>query len=284
MTFTHYIGVDYSSQDRKQKTWVAVGRRTFMGFDLIRLESIGRDGLPDLLREYASSRVLLTVDFPFSWPVDFIANLMGEPPRSWLSMAEEVQQNWTMKKIEKKRDPFVRKNDITLRLTDSYLKTTSPLQNTYPDLMTMVWYGMKTLVNRPPTYRVLPFERLEPSHSLILEVAPEVTLEKLGIAHTLYHGESQNTIDRRKDILRQLCRRDQERRRPRRHHLRPHRHLLQRRRQHPRREAGRARPERDASGITRRLDLLPDTCLTDPGRSFRQFRSSTSSKSVRHHE
>ncbi len=204
MTFTHYIGVDYSSQDRKQKTWVAVGRRTFMGFDLIRLESIGRDGLPDLLREYASSRVLLTVDFPFSWPVDFIANLMGEPPRSWLSMAEEVQQNWTMKKIEKKRDPFVRKNDITLRLTDSYLKTTSPLQNTYPDLMTMVWYGMKTLVNRPPTYRVLPFERLEPSHSLILEVAPEVTLEKLGIAHTLYHGESQNTIDRRKDILRQL--------------------------------------------------------------------------------
>ena len=29
-------------------------------------------------------------------------------------------------------------------------------------------------------------------------------IEKLGIAHTLYHGESQNTMDRRKDILRQL--------------------------------------------------------------------------------
>ena len=58
-------------------------------------------GLPDLLREYASSRVLLTVDFPFSWPVDFITHLMGETPRSWLSMAEDVQQNWTMKKVEK---------------------------------------------------------------------------------------------------------------------------------------------------------------------------------------
>ena len=204
MTFTHYIGVDYSSQDRKQKTWVAVGRRTFMGFDLIRLESIGRDGLPDLFREYASQRVLLAIDFPFSWPVDFIVHLLGETPRSWLSLAEAVQQSWTLKKIEKKRGPFVRKNDITLRLTDSYLDTTSPLQNTYPDLMSMVWYGMNALVKRPPTYRVLPFERLEPSHSLILEVAPEVTLEKLGIAHTLYHGESTHTIERRKDILKQL--------------------------------------------------------------------------------
>jgi len=204
MTFTHYIGVDYSSQDRKQKTWVAVGRRTFLGFDLIRLESIGRDGLPDLLREYASQRVLLTVDFPFSWPVDFIAHLTGGVPRSWLSLAEEIQEKWTLKKIEKKRGPFVRKNGITLRLTDSYLNNTSPLQDTYPDLMTMVWHGMKTLVNRPPTYRVLPFERLDPSHSLILEVAPEVTLEKLGISHTLYHGESEVPIERRKDILRQL--------------------------------------------------------------------------------
>jgi len=204
MTFTHYIGVDYSSQDRKQKTWVAVGRRTFMGFELIRLESIGRDGLSDLLREYASQRVLVTVDFPFSWPVDFISHLLDETPRSWLSLAEEIQGNWTLKKIEKKRGPFVRKSGITLRLTDSYLKTTSPLQNTYPDLMTMVWYGMKTLVNRPPTYRVLPFERLEPNHSLILEVAPEVTLEKLGVPHTLYHGESEVPIERRKEILRQF--------------------------------------------------------------------------------
>jgi hypothetical protein len=204
MTFTHYIGVDYSSQDRKQKTWVAVGRRTFMGFDLVRLESIGRDGLPELLREYASQRVLLTIDFPFSWPVDFIVHMLGEAPRSWLSLAEEVQAHWTQKKIQKKRDPFVRRNGITLRLTDSYLKTTSPLQDTYPDLMTMIWYGMRTLANRPPTYRVLPFERLEPSHSVILEVAPEVTLQKLGIPHTLYHGETKPRIKRREEILRQL--------------------------------------------------------------------------------
>lgn len=204
MTFTHYIGVDYSSQDRKQKTWVAVGRRTFTGFDLLRLESIGRDGLPDLLKEYASQRVLLAVDFPFSWPVGFIVHLLGEAPRSWLSLAEEVQSNWTLKKVQKKRTPFVNRNSTVLRLTDSYLSTTSPLQNTYPDLMTMVWYGMQALANRPPTYRVLPFERLEPSHSTIIEVAPEVTLQKLGIPHTLYHGESDTPLERRIEILRQL--------------------------------------------------------------------------------
>lgn len=204
MTFTRYIGVDYSSQDRKQKTWVAVGRRTFMGFELQRLESIGRDGLPDLLREYASQRVLLAINFPFSWPVGFIIHLLGEAPRSWLSLAEEVQENWTFKKIQKKRDPFVRQNGTVLRLTDSYLKTTSPLQDTFPDLMTMVWYGMRTLAKRPPTYRVLPFERLEPSHSMIIEVAPEVTLQKLGVPHTKYHGETKTPLERRQEILRHL--------------------------------------------------------------------------------
>jgi hypothetical protein len=204
MTLAHYIGVDYSSQDRKQKTWVAVGRRKFMGLELQRLESIGRDGLPDLLREYASQRVLLTVDFPFSWPVDFIVHLLEEAPRSWLSLAEEIQENWTFKKVERKRNSFVKQNGTTLRLTDSYLKTTSPLQNTFPDLMTMVWYGMNVLAKRPPTYRVLPFERLEPSHSMIIEVAPEVTLQKLGIPHTKYHGESKVPQERRQEILRQL--------------------------------------------------------------------------------
>ncbi len=204
MTFSYYIGVDYSSQDRKQKTWVAVGRRSFMGFELLRLESIGRDGLPDLLREYASHRVLVTLDFPFSWPVGFITALTEEAPRSWLALAEEIDERWTLKKVQRKRDSYARKNGITLRLTDTYQGTTSPLQNTYPDLMTMVWYGMKTLVNRPPTYRVIPFERLEPAHSTILEVAPEVTLQKLGIPHSQYHGESKATADRRREILRQL--------------------------------------------------------------------------------
>ncbi len=204
MTFTHCIGVDYSSQDRKQKTWVAVGRRKFMGFELQRLESIGRDGLPDLLKEYSSQRVLLTINFPFSWPVGFIGHLLGETPRSWISLAEEIQENWTFKKVEKMRDSFVKQNGTTLRLTDSYLKTTSPLQNTFPDLMTMVWHGMNVLANRPPTYRVLPFERLEPNHSMIIEVAPEVTLQKLGVPHTKYHGESEIPQERRQDILRQL--------------------------------------------------------------------------------
>lgn len=204
MTFTHYIGVDYSSQDRKQKTWVAVGRRKFMGFELQRLESIGRDGLPDLLREYASQRVLLAIDFPFSWPVGFIVHLLGEAPRSWLSLVEEIQGNWTFKKVQRARDTFVKQNGTALRLTDSYLKTTSPLQNTFPDLMTMVWYGMQTFANRPPTYRVLPFERLEPSHSMIIEVAPEVTLQKLGVPHTKYHGESGIPQERRQEILKQL--------------------------------------------------------------------------------
>ena len=204
MTFTHCIGVDYSSQDRKQKTWIAVGRRKFMGFELQRLESIGRDGLHDLLREYSSQRVLLTMDFPFSWPVGFIGHLLGETPRSWISLAEEIQENWTFKKVEKKRSSFVKQHGTTLRLTDTYLKTTSPLQNTFPDLMTMVWHGMNVLANRPPTYRVLPFERLEPNHSMIIEVAPEVTLQKLGVPHTKYHGESEIPQERRQDILRQL--------------------------------------------------------------------------------
>lgn len=204
MTFTYYIGVDYSSQDRKQKTWAAVGRRTFMGFEVQRLESIGRDGLPDLLREYASHRVLVAIDAPFSWPVGFITFLLEEAPRSWLSLAKEIQDGWTFKKIQRKRNSYVKKNDTTLRLTDTYQGTTSPLQDTYPDYMTMVWYCMNTLAHRPPTYRVLPFERMEPSHSSIIEVAPEVTLQKLGIPHTQYHGESDIPVERRKEILRQL--------------------------------------------------------------------------------
>ena len=204
MTFTHYIGVDYSSQDRKQKTWVAIGRRTFMGFEVQRLESIGRDGLPGLLRQYASHRVLVAIDSPLSWPVGFISFLTEETPRSWLSLAKEIQENWTFKKVERKRNTYVKKNGTDLRLTDTYQNTTSPLQNTYPDYMTMVWHSMQVLANRPQTYRVLPFERLEPSHSSIIEVAPEVTLQKLGIPHTQYHGESKNPRERRREILRQL--------------------------------------------------------------------------------
>jgi hypothetical protein len=204
MTFTYYIGIDYSSQDRKQKTWAAVGRRSFMGFELQRLESIGRDGLPDLLREYASHRVLVALDFPFSWPVGFVTTLIEEPPRSWVALAQEIEERWTLKKLQRKRGPYVRRNGTTLRLTDTYQSTTSPLQNTYPDLMTMVWYGMKALAHRPPTYRVVPFERLEPAHSTLLEVAPEVTLQKLGIPHTQYHGESDIPAERRREILRQL--------------------------------------------------------------------------------
>jgi len=204
MTFTRYIGIDYSSQDRKQKTWVVVGTRTFMGFKVERLESIGRDGLPDLLREYAAQRVLLAIDFPFSWPVGFIVHLLGSAPRSWIAMAEEIQGNWAPYKIRRKRQSFVNRNGTVPRLTDSYLKTTSPLQDTYPDLMTMVLHGMKVLSDRPPTYRVLPFERLDPSHSMIIEVAPEVTLQKLGIPHSQYHGETDAPIERRMEILRQL--------------------------------------------------------------------------------
>jgi hypothetical protein len=204
MTFTHYIGIDYSSQDRKQKTWTAIGRRTFMGFEVQRLESIGRDGLADLLREYASQRVLVAIDTPFSWPVGFITFLMEETPRSWLSLAKEIQSNWTFKKVERKRNSYAKKKGIEPRLTDTYQKTTSPLQNTYPDYMTMVWHSMRTLADRPPTYRILPFERLEPSHSSVIEVAPEVTLQKLGIPHSQYHGESKAPIEQRKEILRQL--------------------------------------------------------------------------------
>jgi len=204
MTFTHYIGVDYSSQDRKQKTWVAVGRRTFMGFEVQRLESIGRDGLPDLLKEYASYRVLVSLDFPFSWPVGFIKHLLGETPRSWMAMARTVDDEWSPSKVKRKRKSFVNQNGTTLRLTDTYLDTTSPLQDTYPDLWTMVMTGMPVLLHRPQTYRVIPFERLEPSHSSIIEVAPEVTLQKLGIPHTQYHGESETPQERRREILRQL--------------------------------------------------------------------------------
>jgi hypothetical protein len=204
MTFTHYIGIDYSSQDRKQKTWAAVGRRTFMGFEVQRLESIGRDGLPDLLNEYASQRVLVAIDAPFSWPVGFITFLLDEAPRSWVALAREVEENWTFKKIQRKRNSYVKKYDTTQRLTDTYQDTTSPLQDTYPDYMTMVWHCMTTLAQRPQTYRVLPFERLEPAHSSIIEVAPEVTLQKLGIPHTQYHGESDTPVERRGEILRQL--------------------------------------------------------------------------------
>jgi hypothetical protein len=175
-----------------------------MGFELLHLESIGRDGLPGLLREYASHRVLVALDFPFSWPVGFVTTLTEAPPRSWIALAEEVDTRWTLKKVQRKRAGYVRKNGTPRRLTDTYQGTTSPLQNTYPDLMTMVWYGMKTLVNRPPTYRVIPFERLEPAHSTILEVAPEVTLQKLGIPHAQYHGESKAPAERRREILRQL--------------------------------------------------------------------------------
>lgn len=204
MTFTHYIGVDYSSQERKQKTWVAIGRRTFMGYELQRLEAIGREALPDLLLEFASHRVLIGLDFPFSWPVGFITHLLGEAPRSWQALVRAVDEEWSPSKLKRKRSSYVNRKGPALRLTDTYLGTTSPLQDTYPDLWNMVQSGMPILSKRPQTYRVLPFERLEPSHSSIVEVAPEVTLQKMGIPHTQYHGESDVPLERRAEILRQL--------------------------------------------------------------------------------
>lgn len=176
-------GVDYSGdmRDPRDATWFALLELHESRLRVIRLESTGRAGVQELLRQ-GDREVLHTeaigLDFPFGLPLGFAEALLGGPfpEEGWWALAKRLEKMTRpeyLVALQEYRDV----HGEPRRLTDERAAAFSPLHRVNPDLGPMTFHGIRLLAEERSRFAVRPFESAR--GRLLMEVYPGASARRL---------------------------------------------------------------------------------------------------------
>ena len=209
MTQQMIIGVDFSAAKSKNGTWIT--EAVLQGGTL----TVKRCYRPsaNLAKAHAAlekmllalpSTTVVALDFPFSIPVQFAAQLApnaSNMPDMWRAMSRDVKQ---YDRFEKASEAFVRFHGEMIRRSDAnFGGPFSPVKSINPNMRPMTFHGMN-LLHRLWTskkgFHVPPLRRESHRNGpTLLETMPGVVLRSFGLPSAGYKGR--NDREARKAIL-----------------------------------------------------------------------------------
>jgi hypothetical protein len=169
-------GVDFSGdmRDRKDGTWLAVVELDGEGLRVVRLEATGRIGLENRLMDADASLLrveALGLDFPFSLPLPFVKDLLGQKRAGtdWWAVARRFK-SLSRPAYLKAVNQFREAHGEVKRHTDEIAGAFSPLHRVNPDLGPMVYHGIRMIAKGRSRHALRPFESAR--GRLLFEVYP----------------------------------------------------------------------------------------------------------------
>lgn len=172
------FGVDYSGASAvPNNTWLATGRMSTIGLEIIDVRKVGSQGLKDELIKHKGAAV--GIDSPFSLPVEFLHYMARKeqrtPYQSFQEMAQALfqlgQTGFIELAKEFKREPK--------RVTDKWKGSLaiSPLHRGNPSMVQMTYQCIQLLAMLPADrFYALPFQDEIKGGCAVIEVYPRDTL------------------------------------------------------------------------------------------------------------
>lgn len=204
------FGVDYSGASAvPNNTWLATGRMSSLGFEIVDVKKVGSHGLKDELIKHKGAAV--GIDSPFSLPVEFLHYMARKeqkmPYQSFQEMAEALfhlgQAGFIELAKEFKREPK--------RVTDKWSGSLaiSPLHRGNPSMVQMTYQCIQLLAMLPPDrFYTLPFQDKIDGGCAVIEVYPRDTLRFFQLKETGYKSnvkkDEPQVTSLRHEIIRSL--------------------------------------------------------------------------------
>lgn len=203
------IGVDFSGGDEKLgKTWVTEGYFDAGKLTLSDCRRISREKLEDLLMGL-TNRAVAAMDFPFSVPLAFAAEL-GLAKSTMPTLWAKVSSIKELKEFKARAQDYAN----CYRVGDlQHSGAQPPLKPQALTMINMTFYGMQMLhrlysTKSFPRFEVPPLVKPDLNSPVLLEVMPGLALHAFGLASNRYKttkaSERENSSETRNKILRIL--------------------------------------------------------------------------------
>ncbi len=185
------FGVDFSGASVvPNNTWLASGRLSNLGLEIVDVKKVGSLGLKDELTKHKGYAV--GIDSPFSLPAEFLHYMARSQQRaqyqSFQEMAEALfhigQAGFIELAKEFKREPK--------RVTDKWKGSLaiSPLHRGNPSMVQMTYQCIQLLAMLPPDhFYTLPFQSETEGGCAVIEVYPRDTLHYFQLKETGYKSK-----------------------------------------------------------------------------------------------
>ena len=185
------FGTDFSGANAvPNNTWLATGRMSALGLEIVDVKKVGSQGLKDELIKHRGAAV--GIDSPFSLPVEFLHFMARKeqrtPYQSFQEMAEALfhlgQPGFIELVKEFKREPK--------RVTDKWKGSLaiSPLHRGNPSMVQMTYQCIQLLAMLPADrFYALPFQDEIEGGCAVIEVYPRDTLRFFGLKESGYKSK-----------------------------------------------------------------------------------------------
>ena len=196
------LGVDFSGAALDNNTWLAEGRLSGAGLELLDCRRVSRGEVADTL-ESSPSGTVASLDFPFSVPLDFAGFWMPQVrsmPELWAGAAQMDFPSFV-----DLRDAFVAVHGESKRRCDrAFPECYSCLHKANPNMVPMTFRGMQML-DRLWAWgcEVPPLDARGAGRPVLLEAMPGAALRALGLPFKGYKN-GVNALELRRRVLTEL--------------------------------------------------------------------------------
>lgn len=200
-------GVDFSgAKTEPNETWLAIAEVSSLG---MQLKSVKRTGSHKLKEEIDATKDLSAcgLDFPFSFPVEFLRYLERKLEKDEFQEWQEVAMQFIMMSYPD-FEAFVDEYDIEpKRFTDKNCTrpAASPLHRVNPSMIQMTYHGLRLLASlNPERYYILPFQDRVKNGCSVMEVYPREILYLLGLPDKGYKGQTKSSKEKALEVRKQI--------------------------------------------------------------------------------
>ena len=193
------LGVDFSGAAPDNNTWMAQGRLSGAGLELVDCRRMARGEVADIL-EGSPVGSVAALDFPFSVPQQFA--------RFWMPQAKSMPELWAgaaqmeFKSFMALRDSYVAAHGESKRRCDlAFPECYSCLHKANPNMVPMTFRGMQML-DRLWAWGcdVPPLDRQGAGKPVLLEAMPGAALRAMGLPYKGYK-KGVRALELRRQIL-----------------------------------------------------------------------------------